>query len=133
MGDIVRGVDEPDVGERLGKVADQAPSFGVVFLGEQAHVVAQSDQSREQALRFGDAPEQDLISQAFWHACAAGQRRGAQRLLEAGADINWTPDYAEGTPFDVAGDRSTRQQNVIDWLKELGARSGRPAQSADQD
>lgn len=82
---------------------------------------------------LGDAPEQDLISQAFWHACAAGQRRGAQRLLEAGADINWTPDYAEGTPFDVAGDRSTRQQNVIDWLKELGARSGRPAQSADQD
>ena len=82
---------------------------------------------------LADAPEQDAVSQAFWHACAAGQRRSAQRLLEAGADINWTPDYAEGTPLDVAGDRSTRQQNVIDWLTELGARSDRPAPPAEPD
>src|SRR5262245_35002045 len=60
MGDIVRGVDEPDMGERLRKIADEALSFGVVFLGEQAHVVAQSDQFREQALRVGEAPKQDI-------------------------------------------------------------------------
>lgn len=77
------------------------------------------------------APKRDSVSQAFWHACAAGQRRSAQRLLEAGADINWTPDYAEGTPLDVASDRSTRQQNVIDWLTRLGARSDRPPPSAE--
>lgn len=29
---------------------------------------------------LADAPEQDAVSQAFWHACAAGQRRSAQRL-----------------------------------------------------
>ena len=65
-------------------------------------------------------PEHDDISQAFWHACAASQRRAAQRLLDAGADIDWTPDYADGTPLDVATDWSTRQQNVVDWLKETG-------------
>lgn len=75
---------------------------------------------------LADAPERDAVSQAFWHACAASQRRAAERLLEAGADIDWTPDYAEGTPLDVAGDRATRQQNVIDWLEGLGASSARP-------
>lgn len=42
------------------------------------------------------SPDQDQISQAFWHACAASQRRAAERLLDAGADLTWTPDYAEG-------------------------------------
>ncbi|HET9647984.1 MAG TPA: ankyrin repeat domain-containing protein [Microlunatus sp.] len=79
-------------------------------------------------------PRLEAISQAFWHACAGSQRRAAQRLLNAGADLNWTPDYAEGTPLDAACGRSTRQQNVIDWLQELGARSTRPpSPSASQD
>ncbi len=66
-------------------------------------------------------PEQDEISQAFWHACAASQRRAAQRLLDADADLTWTPDYADGTPLDAASEKSTRQQNVIDWLAAHGA------------
>jgi len=66
-------------------------------------------------------PEQ--ISQGFWHACAAGQRRAAERLLSAGADLNWEPDYAEGTPLDAAGGLGTRQENVITWLHEKGART----------
>lgn len=78
-------------------------------------------------------PEHDAISQAFWHACAASQRRAAERLLEAGADIDWTPDYADGTPLDVATDLPTRQQNVVDWLKGLGASSRRTSASTSQD
>jgi hypothetical protein len=70
---------------------------------------------------LADAPEHDAISQAFWHACAATQRRAAERLLEAGADIDWTPDYADGTPLDAAAGQSTRQQNVVEWLAGLGA------------
>jgi hypothetical protein len=65
--------------------------------------------------------EPDLISQAFWRACAAAQRRAAQRLLDAGADLAWTPDYAEGSPLDAASEKSTSQQNIIDWLQERGA------------
>lgn len=68
-------------------------------------------------------PTPQDISQGFWHACAGGQRRAAERLLAAGADLNWKPDYAHGTPFDAAGGLGTRQENVITWLKEKGARS----------
>ena len=66
-------------------------------------------------------PEQ--ISQGFWHACGAGQRRAAERLLGTGADLNWEPDYAQGTALDSATGLGTRQENVIEWLRSLGARS----------
>jgi hypothetical protein len=65
----------------------------------------------------------ELISQGFWHACGAGQRRAAERLLSAGADLNWEPDYAEGTALDAATGLGTRQDNVITWLRSIGARA----------
>jgi hypothetical protein len=75
-------------------------------------------------------PEVDpeLISQGFWHACVAGQRRAAERLLIAVADLNWEPDYAEGTALDAATGLGTRQDNVIEWLRSMGARSAQQAQ-----
>lgn len=76
---------------------------------------------------LASGPEQDQISQAFWHACAASRRRAAERLLDAGADLAWTPDYAEGAPLDAAGERSTSQQNIIGWLQERGATSAKSA------
>jgi uncharacterized protein len=66
------------------------------------------------------------VSQAFWHACAGGQRRAAECLLAHGADRNWVPDYAEGTPLDAASSGSTRQDNVVRWLQEQGAISAKP-------
>ena len=75
------------------------------------------------------SPTAEQVSQAFWHACCAGQRRAAERLLAAGADLNWVPDYAAGTPLDAAHDRGTRRDNIIDWLKEKGAGSATPATS----
>ena len=41
----------------------------------------------------------------------------------AGADLNWEPNCAHGTPLDAAGGLDTRQQNVITWRKDQGARS----------
>jgi ankyrin repeat protein len=67
------------------------------------------------------------ISQAFWYACAGGQRRAAEYLLRQGADLNWVPDYAEGTPLDAASSLGTRQENVITWLRDLGAPSAEHA------
>jgi hypothetical protein len=75
----------------------------------------------EQLLANNPTPEE--LSQAFWHACAGGQRRAAERLLAAGADLDWQPDYAHGTPLDAARRLGTRQENVINWLQEIGARS----------
>ena len=71
----------------------------------------------------GDDPPAEIVSQAFWHACAGGQRRAAEYLLSRGADLGWEPDYAHGTPLDAAGGLSTQQENVLSWLRGLGAPS----------
>ena len=73
-----------------------------------------------------DSPGEGEISKAFWHACSGAQRRAAEYLLSLGADLNWVPDYAEGTPLDAASGQGTRRANVISWLTELGARSSLP-------
>ena len=86
------------------------------------HAAALGMLDRLTAILGSDPPAED-VSQAFWHACAGGQRRAAQYLLSRGADLNWEPDYAQGTPLDTARGLDTRQENVISWLRELGARS----------
>lgn len=72
---------------------------------------------------LGDDPDPATVSQAFWHACAGAQRRAAEYLLGRGADLNWVPDYAEGTALDAASGEGTRRENVMSWLRDLGARS----------
>jgi uncharacterized protein len=86
------------------------------------HAAALGMLARLEAI-LGTDPPAEHVSQAFWHACAAGQRRAAEYLLSRGADLNWEPDYAHGTPLDSATGLGTRQDNVIAWLRELGARS----------
>ncbi|MBL7492373.1 ankyrin repeat domain-containing protein [Frankia sp. AgB1.9] len=85
------------------------------------HAGALGRLDRVQELLDTANPTAEQISQAFWHACAAGQRRTAEKLLAAGADPNWVPDYAAGTPLDAAHDRGTRRDNLISWLQERGA------------
>lgn len=68
----------------------------------------------------------DDLSQAFWHACAGGQRRAAEYLLARRADLDWIPEYAEGTPLDAATSLGTQQENVVSWLRERGATSAKP-------
>jgi hypothetical protein len=70
---------------------------------------------------LGSDPPAEAVSQAFWHACTAGS--AAEYLLSRGADLNWEPGCAHGMPLDTASGRSTQQDNVITWLRELGARS----------
>jgi ankyrin repeat protein len=79
----------------------------------------------EQLLAERPDPDPQDLSQAFWHACSGGQRRAAEYLLALGADINWVPDYANGTPLDAAGGVGTRRENVIGWLRSLNARSSK--------
>lgn len=72
---------------------------------------------------LGDTPPSEQLSQALWHACAGGQRRAAEYLLERGADLNWVPDYAKGTSLDTATGQGTQRENLIGWLRARGARS----------
>lgn len=81
--------------------------------------------ARTEQLLAERAHTEGEISQAFWHACAGGQRRAAEYLLAQGADLNWIPHYAEGTPLDAAGSLGTRQENVLTWLGEQGASPAR--------
>jgi hypothetical protein len=86
------------------------------------HAAALGMLARLQTLLGSNPPAED-VSQAFWHACGAGERRAAEYLLSRGADLNWEPDYAHGTALDAASGLGTRQENVITWLRELGARA----------
>ena len=86
------------------------------------HAAALGMLSRLEEL-VGNAPDEEEISKAFWHACSGAERRAAEYLLSLGADLNWVPDYAEGTPLDAANGEGTRRENVISWLAELGGRS----------
>ena len=70
---------------------------------------------------LGESPDPEVVSQAFWHACAAGQRRAAEHLLGRGADLAWVPEYAEGTALDAARNAGTRRANVVSWLESLGS------------
>jgi ankyrin repeat protein len=75
---------------------------------------------------LGERPETaGQVSGAFWHACAGGQRRAAEYLLNKGAELNWIPEYAEGTPLDAASSLGTRRSNLVGWLRERGATSAR--------
>lgn len=72
---------------------------------------------------LGKDPDPATVSEAFWHACSGAQRRAAEYLLGRGADLNWVPDYAEGSPLDAASGEGARRENVINWLRDLGGRS----------
>ena len=61
------------------------------------------------------------VNQAFWHACAGGQRRTAEVLLERGADINFVPEYSKDKPLAAATSVETRRKTLADWLREHGA------------
>jgi ankyrin repeat protein len=48
----------------------------------------------DEILAVTPPPTAEDVNGAFWQACHGGQRRAAERLLAAGAEINATPDYA---------------------------------------
>jgi hypothetical protein len=77
----------------------------------------------EELLAGNPPPTPRDINNAFWQACAAGQRRVGDDLLAKGADINWVPDYAKKTALDVAGSLDTRRDTLVSWLRDKGAKS----------
>jgi uncharacterized protein len=128
------GADLETPGGSIGTPLDNAVGYGcwhvarlLVARGARVdkawHAAALGLLDRLAALLGTDPPAAE-VSQAFWHACAGGQRRAAEYLVARGADLAWVPDYAEGTPLDAATGLGTRQENVISWLRDLGAPPG---------
>lgn len=88
------------------------------------HATALGMMSRVEDLLAGNPPPAaHEINDAFWQACHGGQRRAAEYLLARGAEINWVPDYAKGTPLDLAGKLDTRRETLVTWLRDRGAKS----------
>jgi hypothetical protein len=78
----------------------------------------------EELLTVSPAPTENDLNNAFWQACHGGQRRAAERLLAAGADISATPDYANNqTALDQAVTPDTRRELLASWLRGHGAAS----------
>jgi uncharacterized protein len=78
----------------------------------------------DELLTATPAPTGEDLNEAFWQACHGGQRRAAERLLAAGADVNASPGYAGNqTALEAAVHPNTRRDLLASWLRERGARS----------
>jgi ankyrin repeat protein len=78
----------------------------------------------EVLLSADPAPSEVEINESFWQACHGGQRRAAERLLAAGADLNFRPGYSdETTPLAAARSHDNQRENLIEWLEAQGAQA----------
>lgn len=80
----------------------------------------------DELLAVTPPPSEAELNNAFWQACHGGQRRAAERLFAAGAEIDASPDYAGGqTALDQALKPDTRRDLLAGWLREHGASGSR--------
>lgn len=86
------------------------------------HAAALGMLARLEVLLAASTPTSDALNNAFWQACHGGQRRAAERLLAAGADINAIPAYANNqSALEASTHPDTRRDLLAQWLAERGA------------
>jgi ankyrin repeat protein len=130
---IDAGADLETPGGSIGTPLDNAIGYGcwhvarlLVDRGARVdklwHAAALGHLDRlDELLAAGADPAQ--IDEAFWQACHGAQRRAAQYLLNHGAHLNATVDYAHGTALDVATGLDTRREQLVTWLREQDAQT----------
>ena len=64
-------------------------------------------------------PAREHLTNAFWHACRAGQQSTAAELWGRGADLNWV-GYDDKASYDVAVESGDTA--LAEWLRARGAR-----------
>ena len=122
------GADLEIPGGSIGTPLDNAVGYGcwhvarlLVARGARVdklwHAAALGLLPRVEELLTGE-PSADELNAAFWQACHGGQRRAAELLLNRGADPNWTPDYSDQTPMQVAAAPDTQRETLASWLQE---------------
>jgi hypothetical protein len=122
------GADLEIPGGSIGTPLDNAVGYGcwhvarlLVARGARVdklwHAAALGLLPRVEELLTGEPPA-DELNEAFWQACHGGQRRAAELLLNRGADPNWTPDYSDQTPMQVAAAPDTQRETLASWLQE---------------
>jgi hypothetical protein len=70
-------------------------------------------------------PSQTDLDGAFWQACHGGQRRAADQLLAAGADLKAIPGYSDQTALDVVTGLDTCRDLLANWLRQRGAKGAK--------
>jgi uncharacterized protein len=107
------GADLNTPGGSIGTQLDNAVGYGCWHVARllvergapvdalwHAAALGMLDRLEELLAATSDAEE---VNNAFFQACSGGQLRAAERLLAAGADIKFSPDYANGsTALDQA-------------------------------
>ena len=134
---VDRGADLETPGGSIGTPLDNAIGYGCwhvarllvargAALDAVWHAAALGRLDRvEELLAANPPPTEEDVNNAFWQACHGGQRRAAERLLAAGADIHAAPDYAGNkTALDQTVSPDTRRELLAGWLREAGATSG---------
>ncbi len=128
-------IEAPSAGPIAGPPLVNAVAYGCwqvarLLVARGAHIdrlwqaAALGDQARvDEFLSADPAPSPQDLDEAFWQACHGGQRRMAEYLLDRGASIDATPDYADTPAVEVAAQPDTMRQALVTWLKERGARA----------
>lgn len=132
---IDAGADLETPGGSIGTRLDNAIGYGcwhvarlLVERGARVdklwHAAALGMFARIEELLAAAPPSPEDLNGAFWQACHGGQRRAAERLLAAGADVNASPDYASNhTALDQVLKPDTRRDLLASWLREHGGES----------
>jgi hypothetical protein len=97
---VVRGIDQSDVRERLRKVSDLASGSGIIFFCQQPDIVAQAQQPLKHRPSVFIATLQDVI---------VGKPKAASK--EGAFVPGQTVDFALGI---VAGDKAILEQKLFD-------------------
>lgn len=122
------------VGFRQWRAAERLVEHGAVVTLEQAAGLGMSERVEAMLLSRDGLPpagEED-VSRAFWYACHGGRLDAARILARRGADVNWSPPWdGETRPLDVA--REEGGEELLRWLREHGAVTGRGEDSTSQD
>jgi hypothetical protein len=133
------GADLETPGGSIGTQLDNAVGYGcwhvARLLAERGapvdalwHAAALGMLTRlEELLGVVPPPTEEAVNEAFYQACHGGQRRAAERLLAAGADINASPGYTDDTALAAAGGPDTRRDLLMTWLRDRGASSSADA------
>ena len=132
---IDAGADLETPGGSIGTPLDNAIGYGcwhvarlLVERGARVdklwHAAALGMLDRLEELLAAASPSREDLNGAFWQACHGGQRRAAERLLAAGADVNASPDYASNhTALDQVLKPDTRRDLLAGWLRQHGGES----------
>src|SRR5580700_1990296 len=99
---IVRRVDERDMGKCLRKISELAAKNGIVFLGQQADVVAQIEQTQEEFARLPMTARDGVV---VCEPERARQERSLTRRQAVDTGLRWIPEHEAAVhqfPLDSA-------------------------------